>query len=73
MPIDGHHRFAHYDKEHQTPHWGTCPARKPKPSNPNKLVAVATLEPTQLNIFAESAIQEIRALRTRQQGGQSWQ
>lgn len=69
MPVNGHIRADHYDATQQVSHFATCSARKraartakPEPSTPRPQVV-------QLDIFAESAIQELHALRARQQGG----
>ncbi len=71
MPIDGHIRADRYDATRQVSHFATCAARKrpakpaaQKPSTPRPQVQVV-----QLNIFAETAIQELHALRAQQQGG----
>lgn len=69
MPVNGHIRAEHYDRTQQVSHFATCAARK-RPAKPVKSEQ-STPRPqvVQLNIFAETAIQELHALRAQQQGG----
>ena len=67
MPVNGHIRADKYNPDHQTTHFATCAARQKEQKgwigtalNPPARV------PVQMDMFAEAALQDIRALRDRQ-------
>lgn len=70
MPVNGHIRAEHYDRTQHVSHFATCAARK-RPAKQAKPTPPPVQHPkvVQLNIFAETAIQDLHALRAQQQGG----